>query len=244
MLIIPAIDIIDKKVVRLTQGDFQRMTSYSDDPVSIAKIWQSQGAEIIHIVDLDGAKAGRPINIDIAAKIAKAIDIPVQLGGGLRTRQDIDEAISKGAARVIIGTKAAVDLDFIKGLLACYGEKIIISIDVLGHGVMASGWGEEISRTAADMASEMSSIGAETIIFSNIKQDGTLTGIVEHWVTDMLKAACNAKVIIAGGVSSMDDIIKLKEIALQYKNLYGVITGKAIYEGRLDLACAINKAKE
>ncbi len=244
MLIIPAIDIIDKKVVRLTQGDFQRMTSYSDDPVSIAKIWQSQGAEIIHIVDLDGAKAGRPINIDIAAKIAKAIDIPVQLGGGLRTRQDIDEAISKGAARVIIGTKAAVDLDFIKGLLACYGEKIIISIDVLGHGVMASGWGEEISRTAADMASEMSSIGAETIIFSNIKQDGTLTGIVEHWVTDMLKAACNAKVIIAGGVSSMDDIIKLKEMALQYKNLYGVITGKAIYEGRLDLACAINKAKE
>jgi phosphoribosylformimino-5-aminoimidazole carboxamide ribotide isomerase len=244
MLIIPAIDIIDKKVVRLTQGDFQRMTSYSDDPVSIAKIWQSQGAEIIHIVDLDGAKAGRPINIDIAAKIAKAIDIPVQLGGGLRTRQDIDEAISKGAARVIIGTKAAVDLDFIKGLLACYGEKIIISIDVLGHGVMASGWGEEISRTAADMASEMSSIGAETIIFSNIKQDGTLTGIVEHWVTDMLKAACNAKVIIAGGVSSMDDIIKLKEIALQYKNLYGVITGKAIYEGRLDLACAISKAKE
>ena len=244
MLIIPAIDIIDKKVVRLTQGDFQRMTSYSDDPVSIAKIWQSQGAEIIHIVDLDGAKAGKPINIDIVAEIAKAIVIPVQVGGGLRTRQDIDKALSKGAARVIIGTKAAVDLDFIKNILARYREKIIISIDAIGDGVMASGWGEEIPRTAADMASEMSSIGAETIIFSNIKQDGTLTGIAEHWVIDMLKAACNAKVIIAGGVSSMDDIIKLKEIALQYKNLYGVITGKAIYEGRLDLACAINKAKE
>jgi phosphoribosylformimino-5-aminoimidazole carboxamide ribotide isomerase len=244
MIVIPAIDIIDRKVVRLTQGDFQRMTSYSDDPVSIAKIWQSQGAEIMHIVDLDGAKAGRPINIDIVAEIAKAVDIPVQLGGGLRTRQDIDKAISKGAAKVIIGTKAAVDLDFIKNLLAWYKEKIIISIDAIGHGVMASGWGEEIPRTAADMASEMSSIGVETIIFSNIKQDGTLTGIAEDWVTDMLKSACDAKVIIAGGVSSMDDIIKLKEIALKYKNLYGVITGKAIYEGRLDLACAINKAKE
>jgi phosphoribosylformimino-5-aminoimidazole carboxamide ribotide isomerase len=244
MLIIPAIDIIDKKVVRLTQGDFQRMTSYSDDPVSIAKIWQSQGAEIIHIVDLDGAKAGRPINIDIVAEIAKAIVVPVQVGGGLRTRQDIDKALSKGAARVIVGTKAAVDLAFIKNLIASYGEKIVISIDVIGHGVMASGWGEEIPRTAADMASEMSSIGAQTIIFSNIKQDGTLTGIVENWVTDMLKAACNAKAIIAGGVSSMDDIIKLKDIAQQYKNLYGVIIGKAIYEGRLDLACAIKLAKE
>jgi phosphoribosylformimino-5-aminoimidazole carboxamide ribotide isomerase len=244
MIVIPAIDIIGKKVVRLTQGDFNRETVYSDDPVDIAMKWQAQGAQLLHVVDLDGARSGKCINLGTAGKIAKTVDIPVQFGGGLRTREDIERALSEGISKVIVGTRAAIDIDFIKGLLARHGEKIIVSIDAVGIDVMASGWGEEISKTAIDLACEMSGIGVPTIIFSNIKYDGTLEGIKEYWVKDMIESAGNAMVIIAGGVSSIDDIIKLKEISKEKKNLYGVITGKAIYEGKLNLVDAIKAAKE
>jgi phosphoribosylformimino-5-aminoimidazole carboxamide ribotide isomerase len=242
MLVIPAIDIIGGKVVRLRQGDFSRKTFYSDNPVDIAMKWQGQGAVMLHVVDLDGARLGRPMNLDIAARIAKAVCIPVQFGGGLRTAGDIDRALSSGMSRVIIGTKAATDIDFIKGLLAYYGEKIIVSIDAVGMEVMASGWGEETRKTAVALASDVSDAGVTTIIFSNIKYDGTLRGVKEYWVRDMIRSAGNAKVIIAGGVSCLDDIMRLKEISGAYKNLYGVITGKAIYEGRLGLADAIEAA--
>ena len=244
MLVIPAIDIIDKRVVRLTQGDFSRETFYSDDPVEIARKWQDQGAEIVHVVDLDGARLGRPKNIDVVANIVKAIDIPVQFGGGLRTKDDIDRALSEGVSRVIVGTKAAVDINFIQGLLADYGEKIIVSIDAVGSDVMVSGWGEEIPKMVDDLACEMSGIGVSTIIFSNIKYDGTLKGVMEYWVRDIIQSAGNAKVIIAGGVAAVGDIIRLKEISTENKNLYGVITGKAIYEGKLNLADAIKAAKD
>lgn len=244
MLVIPAIDIIDKKVVRLTQGDFSRETFYSDDPVETARKWQDQGAEIIHIVDLDGARLGKPKNLDIVGSLVKALDIPVQLGGGLRTKDDISRVLLEGINRVIVGTRAATDINFIKDLLVSYGEKIIVSIDTVGVDVMASGWGEEIPKTAADLASEVSGIGVSTIIFSNIKYDGTLEGVKEYWVRDMMQSAGDAKVIIAGGVASIDDIIRLKGMSKKNKNLYGVITGKAIYEGKLNLADAIKAAKD
>jgi phosphoribosylformimino-5-aminoimidazole carboxamide ribotide isomerase len=244
MIVIPAIDIIDGKVVRLTQGDFNRETIYSDNPVEIAIKWQAQGAEMLHVVDLDGARSGKPMNLRIAGEIARSVNIPVQLGGGLRVKEDIEGALSEGISRVIVGTKAAIDIDFIKGLIACHGEKIIVSIDAVGIDVMASGWGEEIPKTAIDLAREMSGIGVSTIIFSNIKYDGTLEGVKEHWVKDMIESAGNTSVIIAGGVSSLDDIVRLKRISIKSKNLYGIITGKAIYEGKLDLARAIKAAKE
>jgi len=243
MLVIPAIDIIDKRVVRLTQGDFSRETFYSNDPVETARKWQDQGAEIIHVVDLDGARLGEPKNLDIVVSLVKALDIPVQLGGGLRTKNDISRVLSEGVSRVIVGTRAATDINFVQGLLAHYGEKIIVSIDAVGVDVMASGWGEEIPKTAADLASEVSDIGVSTIIFSNIKYDGTLEGVKEYWVRDMIQSAGDAKVIIAGGVASIDDIIRLKGMSKENKNLFGVITGKAIYEGKLNLADAIKVAK-
>jgi phosphoribosylformimino-5-aminoimidazole carboxamide ribotide isomerase len=244
MIVIPAIDIIDKKVVRLTQGDFNRETIYSDNPVEIAIKWQEQGAQLLHVVDLDGARSGECINLDMAGRISKAVDIPVQFGGGLRTKDDVERALEEGISKVIIGTRAAIDIEFTKDLLTSYDEKIIVSIDAVGISVMASGWGEEIQKTAIDLACEISGIGVSTIIFSNIKYDGTLEGIKEYWVKDMIDSAGNAKVIIAGGVSSLSDIIKLKDIAKEKKNLYGVITGKAIYEGKLNLADAIKAAKE
>jgi phosphoribosylformimino-5-aminoimidazole carboxamide ribotide isomerase len=244
MIVIPAIDIIDKKVVRLTQGDFNRETVYSDNPVDMAMKWQAQGAQLLHVVDLDGARSGECINLDTVAQISKSVDIPVQFGGGLRTKEDIDKAFTAGVSKVIVGTRAAIDIDFIKNMLASYGEKIIVSIDALGIDVMASGWGEEIQKTAIALACEMSGIGVSTIIFSNIKYDGTLEGIKEYWVKDMIDSAGHAKVIIAGGVSSLSDINKLKEISKEKKNLYGAITGKAIYEGKLNLADAIKAAKE
>ena len=242
MLVIPAIDLRSKKVVRLTQGDFKREKKYSDNPVEVAMNWQTQGAELIHVVDLDGAFSGEPKNLDIVEAIVAAVKVPIQLGGGLRTEKAIADAIDIGVSRIIIGTKAVTDLDFTKKMVKEYGEKIAVSIDAIGLGVMVAGWGEEIPKTATELASEISDLGVKTIIFTNIKIDGTLEGIKEYWVRDMISAAGNANVIIAGGVSSLDDIRMIK--TLNKPNLYGVITGKAIYEGTLNLADAIKLAED
>jgi len=242
MIIIPAIDLRSKKVVRLTQGDFKREKQYSDNPTEVALSWQTKGAELIHVVDLDGAFSGEPKNLDIVEKIAAAVRVPIQLGGGLRTMSAVSSALSKGVSRVIIGTKACTDLGFMKTLVAEFGDKISVSIDAAGKGVVAAGWAMEIPKTTAEVADEMQSIGVKTIIFTNVIGDGTLLGLEKKWVIDMLDAAENANVIIAGGVSSLDDIRMLK--TLNKPNLYGVITGKAIYEGTLNLADAIQLAED
>jgi len=237
MIIIPAIDLRSKKVVRLTQGDFQREKQYSDNPVEVALSWQTQGAEYIHVVDLDGAFSGEPKNLDIVEAIVGAVRVPIQLGGGLRTKESVSQAISKGVSRVIIGTKACTDVAFMKTLIEEYGDKIVVSIDAAGKGVVAAGWAMEVPKTIMEVADDMQQIGVKTIIFTNVIGDGTLQGLDKKWVLDVLEAAGNANVIIAGGVSSLDDIRMLK--SLNRPNLYGVITGKAIYEGTLDLADAI-----
>ena len=242
MIIIPAIDLRSKKVVRLTQGDFQREKQYSDNPVEVALSWQTKGAELIHVVDLDGAFSGEPRNLDVVEKIAAAVRVPIQLGGGLRTRESVSSALSKGVSRVIIGTKACTDLGFMKALVDKFSDRIAVSIDAAGKGVVAAGWAMEIPKTTAEVADEMQSIGVKTIIFTNVIGDGTLKGLDKQWVIDMLDAAGNANVIIAGGVSSLDDIRMLK--TLNKSNLYGVITGKAIYEGTLNLADAIKLAED
>ena len=242
MIIIPAIDLRSKKVVRLTQGDFKREKQYSDNPAEVALSWQTKGAELIHVVDLDGAFSGEPKNLDVVETIAAAVRVPIQLGGGLRTSEAVSSALSKGVSRVIIGTKACTDLGFMKTLVAEFGDKIAVSIDAAGKGVVAAGWAMEIPKTTAEVADEMQQIGVKTIIFTNVIGDGTLQGLDKQWVIDMLDAAGNANVIIAGGVSSLDDIRMLK--TLNKSNLYGVITGKAIYEGTLNLADAIKLAED
>ena len=240
MIIIPAIDLRDGKVVRLTQGDFTREKTYSDNPADIAEIWQEQGAELIHIVDLDGALAGKPRNIDAIRSIVSKIGIPVQVGGGLRSEDDIESMISIGVKRVIVGTKACTDPAFVRGLAEKFNEKIAVSIDTAGKGVVAAGWGLEVPKTATQLASEIIDLGVKTIIFTNTLNDGTLKGVDSAWVDEMLDAAKEAQVIIAGGVSNIDDVKKLKK--LKKPNLYGLITGKALYEGTLKLKEAIGIA--
>jgi phosphoribosylformimino-5-aminoimidazole carboxamide ribotide isomerase len=243
MQIIPAIDIMDKKVVRLMQGDFSKETSYSFNPVEIALKWQSEGAGIIHIVDLDGARRGRPCNLETVMNIIKAVDIPVQFGGGIRDKEAVDKILSLGVSRAIIGTKAAEDFDFIRDVAREYNEKIIVSIDSSEKGVMVSGWEKQTEKKSAEIAAEMVSAGVRTLVFSNIARDGMLSGIDKCWVLDTLEAADTAKVIIAGGISSIDDVIMLKGVSDQNSRLIGAITGKAVYEGRLNLSDAVRIVK-
>ncbi|MFC1807746.1 1-(5-phosphoribosyl)-5-[(5-phosphoribosylamino)methylideneamino]imidazole-4-carboxamide isomerase [Candidatus Omnitrophota bacterium] len=241
MIILPAIDLRQGRVVRLTQGDFAREKFYSGSPGEVAKLWESQGAKWLHVVDLDGALAGEPQNADALEQILTNVSIPVQLGGGLRTFDSISKVLDMGVSRVIIGTRAYDDEEFIKKLVGKYEDKIAVGIDAAGKDVVVAGWTSKTHMTSDQLAKRMESIGVETIIYTNVLKDGTLEGPEEDLAIDMLDAV-KANVIISGGISSIDDIAKLK--ALSRRNLYGVITGKALYEGKLDLAQAIKIAEE
>ncbi|MFH1868282.1 MAG: 1-(5-phosphoribosyl)-5-[(5-phosphoribosylamino)methylideneamino]imidazole-4-carboxamide isomerase [Candidatus Omnitrophota bacterium] len=236
MIIIPAIDIRAKKVVRLLRGDFAKETIYSDDPAEVAKQWQAKGAKLLHIVDLDGAYFGEPKNLDVIESIKKAVSIPIEVGGGLRDDESVDRALSAGACRAIIGTRAYLDEDFIVRLIGKYKEKIAVSIDAEGKEVVAKGWRSRTLLTAPELAKKMESLGVKTIIYTNVLRDGTLESPQLDLAEEMLDAV-KTDIIIAGGVSSLKDIEDIK--ALGKPNLYGVIVGKALYEGKLDLKKAI-----
>ncbi|MFA5369186.1 MAG: HisA/HisF-related TIM barrel protein [Candidatus Omnitrophota bacterium] len=246
MMIIPAIDIMDGQVVRLTQGDYKRRKDYSASPVKVARGFKSDGAGMIHIVDLDGARAGRPLNLAAVKAILddKGVDLPLQFGGGIRRRDDIARVLDMGVSKVILGTKAAFDLAFTEKMIREYGRRIVISIDSLGLDVMVSGWVEGASKAAAELGREISAMGAKTIIFTNIKTDGTLQGMDKDWFSGLAQSAAFSDVILAGGVSCLDDIKMLIEFSRHQSNLRGIITGKAVYEGRLDLAAAIRLTME
>ncbi|NQT95097.1 MAG: 1-(5-phosphoribosyl)-5-[(5-phosphoribosylamino)methylideneamino]imidazole-4-carboxamide isomerase [Candidatus Omnitrophica bacterium] len=241
MLIIPAIDLRSQRVVRLTQGDFTRETFYSSDPVEVAKKWESKGAKLLHMVDLDGALAGESKNLEVIEAVHESVKIPIQLGGGLRTDEAVERVLSKGVANAIIGTRAYADEDFVKRLVDRYRERIIVGIDAAGETVVSEGWTAATGIKAVGLAKKMESLGISTIVYTNVLRDGTLERPQFDLASEMLDAV-NMNVIISGGISSIEDIKDLK--ALNKKNLYGIITGKALYEGRLDLEEAIKIAKE
>lgn len=241
MLIIPAIDIRSARVVRLLQGDFTKETFYSSNPVEVALNWQSQGARLLHVVDLDGAMAGRPQNLPAITDMVNHIGIPVQMGGGLRTGEDIDSVLSKGVDRVIIGTKAYSDGEFLVRLVQKYGDKIVVGIDAAGDNVVIKGWTSATGAKATELAKRVEAAGVKTIIYTNVLRDGTL----EKPQFDMIEKIADAvdiDIIASGGVSSIDDIRDIKR--LLRPNISGVIVGKALYEGRLNLKDAIDLAKE
>jgi len=242
MFIIPAIDIRSKRVVRLLQGDFDKETFYSADVVEVARRWQDMGAKFLHMVDLDGALAGEPKNIDVVEQVCNSIGIPVQLGGGLRTERDVELVLSKGVSRVIIGTRAYEDDEFVKELVKSFGaDRIAIGIDAAGDIILSKGWTESTGIGAFTLAKRMESLGIGMIIYTNTLKDGTLESPQIDLAKKMLDEV-SIKVIISGGISSLQDIKNLK--ALGSQNLYGVITGKALYEQRLDLKEAIQIAEE
>ncbi len=236
MLIIPAIDIKDGKVVRLFKGRFDMVSEYASDPVSMAKRWEDTGAPYLHVVDLDGAQSGERRNQSAIKKIAKELKIPVETGGGIRSLEVVDDYLNAGIDRVILGTKVVDDRPFLANILKAWRERIAVSLDCSNGFVAQRGWVETSTVKGTDMAREFVAMGLKFIIYTDIARDGTLHGPNIEGLKEML-AIDNVNVIASGGVSHLNDIKAL--LALRNKNLYGVITGKAIYEGVLDVKEAL-----
>lgn len=236
MIIIPAIDIKDGLVVRLTQGKFNEATFYSREPEAVAKKWESAGARLIHVVDLDGAQTGEVKNWEVIEKIIKAISIPIQIGGGIRHKEDIQRLFTMGAKRVVLGTKAVEDKVFIQQIIEKWQENILVSIDTASGKVAEKGWVTVTSKTPEVLAKEMQSIGLKQLVFTDIARDGTLAGPSLERIKKIL-AVISIPLIVAGGIASITDIQKL--LPLEKDGLSGIIIGKALYEGTIDLAEAL-----
>lgn len=234
MYIFPAIDLRGGRCVRLLQGRADAETAYFDDPAEAARLWKEGGAEWIHVVDLDGAFEGAPRNWESIEKIAAA-GTKLQMGGGIRSEETIERALSAGVNRVILGTIAFENEEFIHRVVDRFGDKIAVGIDAKGGKVAIKGWVDTTELTALDLAKRVTDAGVQTIIYTDISTDGMLTGPNIAAQKEMLETVqCN--VIASGGVSSRDDIIALKELEKTHPNLLGVIVGVALYERKVDLA--------
>ena len=229
MILFPAIDIRGGKCVRLIQGDYNQEIIYNDSPTAMAKEWEEQGAAYIHVVDLDGAKTGDSLNKEAIQAIAGSVSIPVQVGGGIRSMEIIEAHIAAGVSRVIIGTAAIQDQQFLRDAVAKYGDKIAVSIDARNGFVATDGWTKTSDVKAVDLLKELETIGVKTVVYTDILKDGMLQGpnFVE---LEMMDRASSIDIIASGGVSTEEDIVQLREL-----NLYGAIIGKALYEGKLSL---------
>ncbi|MNH99154.1 1-(5-phosphoribosyl)-5-[(5-phosphoribosylamino)methylideneamino] imidazole-4-carboxamide isomerase [compost metagenome] len=239
-IIYPAIDIRDGKCVRLVQGDYARETIYNDNPVEVAKSWEAQGGEFIHLVDLDGAKAGHPVNDKLIGEIASSVQVPVQVGGGIRTLNDVERLLGLGVSRLIIGTAAIEDREFTEAVLGQYGDKVAIGIDARNGFVATRGWLETSEVQAEVLAKELAAKGAETFIFTDISRDGMMQGPNVEAIRALAEAS-GRTVIASGGVTVQEDLIKLAAHAAQ--GVGGAIVGKALYTGSVDLAKAIQALK-
>lgn len=237
MYIYPAIDLYGGKAVRLFKGDYAQMTVYSDDPVSVAKDFAAAGASHIHLVDLEGAKIGRPANLSTIAKIVETTGLFAEVGGGIRDMETVDSYLSIGVSRVILGTAAVKDPDFLKEALAKYGEKIAVGVDLKDGFVAIKGWTETSDLKVEDFFIQMQNLGIKTIICTDISRDGAMKGTNRELYRD-LSAKFDIDLIASGGVSSMEDVKALAEM-----KLHGAIIGKAYYIGAVDLKEAVEAAK-
>ena len=236
MEILPAIDLLDGACVRLHQGDYDQVTRFSEDPVAQALSWQSQGATRLHLVDLDGAKRGEPINDAAVRAITSALDIPVQLGGGVRSLERAEELIACGLDRVILGTVAIEQPELVQELAQRHPDRIVVGIDANDGRVATRGWIEQSDVLATDLAKQFSAAGIAAIITTDIATDGTLAGPNLEALRTM--AQCSAVPVIAsGGIGCMADLLSL--LPLEPLGVTGVIVGRALYDGRVDLAEAI-----
>ena len=241
MIIIPAVDIKEGRCVRLLQGRMDSETVFSHDPSAMAKRWEDEGAELIHVVDLDGAVSKRPRNIESIRKIVKTVSVPVQLGGGIRDKETIRMYMDLGVGRVIIGTEAIRNPEFVKASCQEFPGRIVIGIDARNGKVAIEGWTETTTVDAVDLAREFEGRGVVAINFTDIHRDGMQTGPnIEE--TRRFAEKVSIPVIASGGVSTINDIIDL--IPLKKVGLAGVITGKALYDGTLNLKSAIEISKQ
>ena len=236
MVIFPAIDIRGGKCVRLFKGDFAQETVFSDKPEEMAAKWEAQGGKFLHLVDLDGALAGKSVNLDVVKTIVDTVKIPVELGGGIRTMENIDEVLSLGVQRVILGSVAVKNPALVKEACQKYGDRVVVGIDAKDGIVAVDGWGVSGDVEVTVLAKEMAKAGVKTIIYTDISRDGTLSGVNVE-ATARLARESGVKIVASGGVKSLDDI----EALLPYEKdgIEGVIVGKSIYTGSLDLQEAI-----
>ena len=237
MIIFPAIDLYDGKAVRLYKGDYNQMTVYSDDPVSVALDFKNLGATHIHLVDLEGAKSGDTPNLDTVCRIKKESGLFAEIGGGIRSMEVIDRYIEAGIDRVILGTAAVENPDFLSAALEKYGDKIAVGIDIKDGFVAIKGWLEKSEFEAFAFCERMEKMGVSTLICTDISKDGAMQG-TNHNLYKELKTRFSFNTIASGGVSSILDIKKLRE-----QNIYGAIIGKAYYTGAIDLKEALEVAK-
>lgn len=238
--IYPAIDIREGKCVRLIQGDYQQETVYHEDPVEVAQNWQNQGGQWIHVVDLDGAKAGRPVNDRLIARMVQQVKVPIQVGGGLRTLDDVERLLSLGVSRVIIGTAAIENRFFVNQLLGKYSNQVAIGIDAREGYVATRGWLETSQVKAGDLAYELAQYGAKTFIFTDISRDGMMGGPNLEAIVELARIS-GQTVIASGGVSRLADLLHL---AANYSDgVGGAIVGKALYTGAIQLSEAIKEVE-
>lgn len=235
MQIYPAVDLKDGKCVRLIQGDFSRVTVFNDDPVQAAMEWVNAGATYIHVIDLDGARSGTAHNDAAIADIVAESGLPVQVGGGIRRMKDIEDKLKIGVSRVIIGTSAINNEEFVKEVVRNFGDKVAVGIDANNGMVAIKGWEEISSVSATDLCMQMVSLGVKTFIYTDISKDGMMRGPNIQATKEIIEIA-GYNVIASGGVSTMDDIEELKKIGAS-----GVIIGKALYQKALNLREVIDK---
>jgi phosphoribosylformimino-5-aminoimidazole carboxamide ribotide isomerase len=233
MEIIPAVDIKGGKCVRLYQGDYSQETVFSHDPVAVAINWQAQGAGRLHVVDLDGAASGKPRNIAVIQAVVREVNLPVQLGGGIRDEITVAKLLAMGINRVILGTAAVDNPEMVKRLCRKYGDAVIIGIDARDGHVATHGWQKGTDVTALELGRSMAGFGVRRIIYTDIKRDGTLTEPGFAAIDEMVKGV-NLPIIAAGGISALDHLRKLKEVGVE-----GAIVGKAFYTGDINLREAL-----
>ena len=237
MIIYPAIDLRDGRCVRLVEGDFSRETVFDADPAAAARRWVDAGAEWLHVVDLDGAVAGHPVNLPAIAAISAAADIPIQLGGGLRSLANLESAFAAGISRTILGTVALESPELVAAAVDRWGEAIAVGLDARDGKLATRGWLDQSDALAVDVARALQDVGVRHFIFTDIRRDGTLSGPNLESLAELI-AALNAHVIASGGVGTLGDIEAAREAGAA-----GAIVGRALYDGRVDLTEAIALAR-
>ncbi|NPV03767.1 MAG: 1-(5-phosphoribosyl)-5-[(5-phosphoribosylamino)methylideneamino]imidazole-4-carboxamide isomerase [Syntrophaceae bacterium] len=240
MIVIPAIDIRGGRCVRLLQGDFQRETVYSGDPVEVARRWAAKGAERIHVVDLDGSREGRPVNDAVIRRILSAVDVPIEVGGGIRELDTVDFYLGVGVRWVILGTAALKNRDFVVEACRRHPDRVILGIDAREGKVAVEGWTEATGADVLEVARQYEGIGLAALVYTDISRDGMESG-VNVAATERLARQVAIPVIASGGVAGIGDIDRL--MAAACPGILGVITGKALYTGALDLEQAIARTK-
>ncbi len=240
MIVIPAIDLSEGQVVRLERGEMAKRTVYSDDPAAMARQWEAHGAGRMHVVDLDGAIAGRPVNLEALRAICEAIEIPVDMGGGLRTLDDIETVLALGVRWVLLGTSALTSPEVLEAAIARFGDAVCVSVDARDGRVAIEGWVETSDISALEFARRVEAMGVREIVHTDISRDGMLTGPNLPALREIAENT-SLRIIAAGGVKSLDDIRALKE--LEPLGVIGAISGRAIYTGDLPLREAVEIAE-